>query len=809
MSPGRTRKRTSESCLLTIIAMGLASGIAAFAHIAGAQSGLGQTNPFPVDRQGLIRRSDLVLQQPNAAPEQAMPLGNGQLGAAVWTADGLTVQLNRGDTFPKRLSSGQLLLPGLARLASAKDFAARLDMYNGEYQATGGGMKVTAYLDRTADVLEVDVQGADPSTAQTAVLQLWQGRRPEIALSGAGGLLAETWKDEGEDGASGLLFGTLSAITAEGREIQVRQSSPVAVSISLRPREDGSFHVRVAAPEWHGGDAARTAASVLTQAAALLPADHREFWHTFWQRVMPMQLHSADGAADYFENLRVVDLYTAAGESLGRLPGAQAGIGDLYSAIGDRHNWGPSDYWHWNLRMQVAANLGAGVPELNASYFRLYRDNLGAVQAWTRKHMGGRPGLCVPETMRFNGQGYENESWLHGPAPINCGEDSRPYYNARTLSTGAEVSLWIWHQFQQTGDLAFLRQNYPVMRESARFLLSYAKPDSAGTLHTFPSNAHENQWDVHDPVTDIAAMRALFPAVAGAADELATDPELARTLRTAAQHLPALPQVSLQNTQKLLPANSHASDAVLAESYDPGAAVHNVENDALEPVWPYGLVGDDGPLHTEAVRTFLNRRNKWEADWSYDPLQAARLGLSQQVEASLWGLTERYQAYPSGMARFEGPEFYVEQIGVLTAALQAALAQDYDGLLRLAPAWPVDWDADATVALQAGGKARLLFRAGVLQRAALDPGTATHLRIRNPWTGQRLHLFDLRSPGKPMLTSAEPVVAFTAKTGDVYMLQPASEGMTMLPLPPLTGEPAIAPRKLGDRTLGLPPVRPY
>ena len=37
-----------------------------------------------------------------------MPLGNGQIGAAVWAADGFTAQINRTDTWPTRRSPGQV-----------------------------------------------------------------------------------------------------------------------------------------------------------------------------------------------------------------------------------------------------------------------------------------------------------------------------------------------------------------------------------------------------------------------------------------------------------------------------------------------------------------------------------------------------------------------------------------------------------------------------------------------------------------------------------------------------------------------------
>ena len=38
----------------------------------------------------------------------SMPLGNGQLGAAVWAASGFTAQINRTDTWPTRRSPGQV-----------------------------------------------------------------------------------------------------------------------------------------------------------------------------------------------------------------------------------------------------------------------------------------------------------------------------------------------------------------------------------------------------------------------------------------------------------------------------------------------------------------------------------------------------------------------------------------------------------------------------------------------------------------------------------------------------------------------------
>jgi hypothetical protein len=139
---------------------------------------------FQVDTRGVVERSDVILQRPNDLPHEAMPLGNGQLGIAVWAQDGYTAQLNRGDTFPHRLSPSQVVLPGLEKLTSAADYSGRLNLWDGEFEQHGGGMTAVTYVDQSLDAMVVDVTGADPKTPQIATLQLWAPRKPEVLADG-------------------------------------------------------------------------------------------------------------------------------------------------------------------------------------------------------------------------------------------------------------------------------------------------------------------------------------------------------------------------------------------------------------------------------------------------------------------------------------------------------------------------------------------------------------------------------------------------------------------------------------------------
>jgi hypothetical protein len=763
-----------------------------------------------VDVAGVVGRSDVVLQQPNLSAKQALPLGNGRLGAAVWAEDGLTVQLNRGDTLPLRYATGRVVVPGLKALAEASDYRARLNLYDGTFEAQGGGVAVRVYVQPGTDTLVIDVSGVEPEQVQTAVLKLWEPRSPRASVKGARAMLAESWRDDQEPGSSGKMFGSLAAMTAEGREVVASVDGQRSVSLKFKAKADGRYRVVVASPGYHGDD---TVAEVAV-AAALAdrdPARHAAWWHGFWQRADTMKISSQDGTGEYMEALRAIYLYSAAAESGGEYPGSQAGQADLFASAEDQHQWDPGAFWHWNLRMQVGANLAAGLPELNAPYFRLYRENLENMKAWTRDRMQGAPGICIPETMRFNGNGIEFERWggnTHEVTGWNCDAASKPYYNARTLTTGAEVSLWIWQQYLATGDRGFLVANFAVMAESARFLLSYERPGVDGLLHTSPTNAHETQWDVVDSTTDLAARRAFYAVTIEAAQLLRQEPELVARMQADLGKVPAWPRVVPSAPAKLLAeGDDGGGQDILAESYEPTGRRRNVENIGMEPVWPYEQIGDRSPLFALARRTYAARPNKYSPDWSFDAVDAARLEMGDEVRKALVTITKRYQGYINGFNEFNGKngEFYVEQSAMTALALEEALVQDYDGTIRIAPAVPTAWDVDGRVTVRGGTVVDVQVRQGKAVTVGIEAKTAQRLTVRNPWPGQPVRLAEARS-GKALRVEpvgADEVLRFRAMAGMVYRLEPAGQEGGFAPI---TGSPATAAKVLGPVQIGLGPA---
>jgi len=731
-----------------------------------------------------------------------MPLGNGRLGVAVWLADGLTAQLNRVDTLPDRVPVARVAVPGLAKLTDAADYAGRLGLYDAVFHEQGNGMRAAVYVETGNDNLVIDVTGADSETVQTASISLVPPRRPNTATVGLVGILSESWIDDWQPGASGRSFGSLAAITAEGRDVVVKATDAFTVTVSFRPAADGHFRILVAAP--HFNAEAGTPAAVARECLGKIvrgPAN-RVWWHEFWQRAGYMKIASQDGAGEYMENLRTLYLYSAEAQSGSEYPGSQAGVGDMFSAVPE-HMWDPGAFWHWNLRMQVAANLSAGVPELNAPYFNLYRENLGNIEKWTTSHMDGRPGICVPETMRFNGRGIEFENWGKDSPGIafNCDSAYKSYYNARTISTGAEIALWIWQQYLATNDREFLARNFPVMVAAARFLLSYETPGKDGLSHTSPSNAHETQWDMTDPTTDLAAREALYKATLAAIDVLGAEAALKLQLRVALGRIPALPRTEAGTARTLLTASADAEGKdVIAASYTPAAESKNVENIGLEPVWPYGLIGDTSPMFDLARRTYLHRTYPTNQDWSYDPIQAARLGLRDEVRTTLRTLTEHYQTFINGFANWGGKtgEFYVEQQGVVAAALQEALVQDYDGVIRINPAFPKEWDVDGQVAVRGKTRVDAELGGGVVRRVVIEAGMTGRLKVRNPWPDTAV---TIRTAGETGKTLNGPTLEFAVQAGRSYRLTAGKE--TGDEAARVTGSPAQTARRMGKVQIGL------
>jgi len=823
---------SAAACLIAVAAVLVAAVLGGTpAASAATDTTAWQNGAFSENTGGVVSRSDVFLGQPNTADSQSLPLGNGSLGVAAWAAGGFTAQLNRSDTMPNRLSPGQVQIPGLAAMTSASNFTGTLDLYNGVLNESGGGMTMQAWVPAGKDELIVNVTGANPSTQETADLHLWSGRSPTAAASGAIGSLAQTWVDNSQTGSSGQTFGAMSAITAGGQNVTASVVNSTEVQVAFTPNSNGSFRVVIAAPEWTGGNATTTASTLIgsdtTTAASTLLATQSSWWNSYWANAGLIEATSSDGTAQYMENLRTLYLYDeAASMKSGAYPGSQAGVADMFAYDQDQQDWYPAGYWLWNLRGQIAANLSSGNFSLNLPIFSMYLNDLTNIKAWTSAQMGGLTGACVPETMRFNGNGYYNGG--SNSSNASCATASSPSYNAEDITSGAELALWIWQQYEDTGSLSFLQTYYPLMEQASEFLLAYQKLGSDGYLHAV-ANAHETQWAVQDPTTDLAADQALFPATVSAATLLNTDSSLVSQLKTAEGEIEPYARTDAATHDQLLnpqPTTASATASVdaggtdvIADSFQPSATIHNGENIGLEPVWPYGVIGDSTTVNGDnltalADRTYNSRPNVNNPDWSFDAVDAARLDMPSQVESDLVAITESYQSYISGLGNLSsgttGDEPYIEQSSTVATAMDEALATDYDGTLRIAPAWPSGWNAAGTVYIQGGSKVDVQVQGGVITTAAIQAGTTETMTVRNPWSGQQAEVVNGSTGAVVVAATTSATLSVPVTAGSSYLIEQPSSPTTSLTFAQVTGVQATSAKHLGGKVqIGLDPAAGY
>ncbi|TDE16011.1 glycosyl hydrolase family 95 catalytic domain-containing protein [Jiangella asiatica] len=753
------------------------SSMGAAAEKSEGDSTAWRDGALQVDTEGLISRSDLILEQAPWRDYESMPLGNGHLGAAVWAEHGFTAQLNRNDTFPELKSAGQLVIPGLFDLSAADDYAGRLDMYDAQLRQSGAGLTALSYVRAEADQLVVEVTGADPDQPQTVELRLWEDRAPATYAEGGVAALAETFTDE----QSGITTGAVAAVTAVARDVVAEVVDEQTVRLTFRPAADGSFRVVTGVPAYTGGDVAAAAADALAGAEADVEATHLAWWSDFWATAAPMRIGSDDGVGEYMENLRVQQLYTTAATQRADVPTGQAGAANMLYPFEDQMI-SPAFWFHFNLRQQVFANFGAGTAEFNDAYLSLYNDRLPQMLDWTRQVWPDTEGVCVPELLRFDGTGGACDGEV-GPAFLN-----------RVISTGPEVAHNIWKQYLYTGDEAVLDEGYPLMREVVRFYLSLLEEGDDGRVHLHNVNSLETQWDTTDPTPDVAAMKVLFPIVAELAADRGDD-ELADELLAT---IPKLPEFTTTTRNGVEVMAWSATD-------EPAKNTQNVD---LEPLMPWNLFGIDSQLMRD---TFEQRVFPLTREWDESPSWAARLGLPDDMERLLVEGTVDLQKFPNGFTghgKNDDPasihNYYSSWSAVVAGALQEALVQAHEGVVRIAPSWVDDWDVDGSVVIPGGHVVSTQVRDGAPNHVGIQAGSDETLRIANPWPGERIRVVDGADPDHSVVrpTNADEI-ELAVEDGASYLVERVGDPLRSFRFDEVGGEPAAEARHLGGQTLGV------
>jgi alpha-L-fucosidase 2 len=314
---------------------------------------------------------------------------------------------------------------------------------------------------------------------------------------------------------------------------------------------------------------------------------------------------------------------------------------------------------------------------------------------------------------------------------------------------GAWLTLHYWDRYDFTRDAAFLRQRaYPILKEAAEFLLDYMVVDAHGRLVTGPSTSPENQYIAPDgskaalamgPSMDLQIAHAIFTRVIEAARILGIDQDFRARVEAARAKLPP-PQIGrggrlqewLEDYDDADPGHRHISHLF---ALHPGTQISVRRTPAL----------------AAAARATLERRlaagsghTGWSRAWIIHFW--IRLGEPDRAHDNLVALLAK-STLPNLLDSH--PPFQIDGNFGATAAVAEMLLQSHAGEIELLPALPSAWPSGSVRGLRARG--------AVGVDVAWERGRGTEARLRPALDGE----YTIRAP------KGQQIAAVTSTSGPV------------------------------------------
>ncbi|MFC5530560.1 beta/gamma crystallin-related protein [Cohnella yongneupensis] len=783
-----------------LVATGVSTGTDTVSASSTTQAFNSSTGVLNVDYANYLSKHDVVYNGPVTDTKSGLTVGNGRVGAMVWnTTGGLTMQVQGVDASEEGFAS-----QGLVNLYSNPGFDSgystyqqRLSLYDGLVTTKyDNNRTITIMGQPNSEVIGIHVDDSRTGLSNVTLdLSIWD----VSTFSGGDVPDINTWRtvstfvdptvvgfSRGQTDAN--KFGYTMAATVEGASFTTQSVDGRKVRLNITPSSSYTIWIatasRLNAPSNNSVNQAKTLlTNVKNTGYSTTLNNYKNWWHDFWGKSF-VQYSNGSGDADYLESFYYLSTYMIAAGGFANYPNHF--INGAFSAVNDNDSgkWSNA-YWYWNQRDVYHSFLASNHADMVNIFNNLYSRNYNALKSYTMTRYG-IDGIWVPETMGWNAS-----------AAGTIGSD----YTQDIMTTGMEAAMNMYAQYKYTNDSAYLSNTaYPFIREATKFLAAKLSFNSTtGKYYMASSNVHEQHWDVQNAITDLAAVRAMFPVAIQTSTTLGVD----ATLRTQWQNI--------LNNLVAYPVDS-ANPNQYAPHTPPISQNRNNENTILDLVWPYNVSGIGASDQQMLVNNYNNRLYKYDNNnvWDPGPIQAARLGLGDEAYLGMKKMIQRYQDYPNGRTTNTNGEF--EYIGVHLIAMNESLLQSYNDKIRVFPALPSDASMNAKFTLLASGGFLVSSEkeAGEIKYVGVKSLYGKQATVVNPWGTQQVRVRKA-SDNSIVLTTSSAEFNFATAANTVYVVERTAKTLSSYTAETLTGTANQSKKTITisgvERTLGS--AQPY
>ncbi|MCO1580378.1 glycoside hydrolase family 95 protein [Crossiella sp. SN42] len=330
---------------------------------------------------------------------------------------------------------------------------------------------------------------------------------------------------------------------------------------------------------------------------------------------------------------------------------------------------------------------------------------------------------------------------------------------------GAWLATLIWEHYRFTGDVEFLRANYPALKGAAQFFLDTLVPEPRlGSLVTNPSNSpelqhHPNASVCAGPTMDTQILRDLFDGCVRAGEVLGVDAGFRGQAQAARARLAPMKVGSRGNVQEWLydwvetePNHRHVSH--------------------LYGLHPSNQITKRGtPQLFAAARRTLELRGDagtgWSLAWKINFW--ARLEEGGRAHQLIRDLVTPERLAPNMFDLH--PPFQIDGNFGATAGIAEMLLHSHNGELHLLPALPPAWPAGSVQGLRGRGGHTVgaAWRGGRIEQLSVTPDRDGAVRVRSRMFTGGFELRDETGGVQVQPRRPEPdLVEFTAQAGHTY-----------------------------------------